>query len=107
VFSYAPHAPEQPVHARVLAIYRGVAQAGRNSVVALSAGTAQGLEVGHVLEIRQNGRLLQDREARQVISLAGEPIGHLLVFRLFDHIAYGLIMDASQPVSLGDVIVNP
>jgi len=105
--SYAPHPPEGNVQGRIVSVYRGVAQAGRNSVVALNVGKANGLEVGNVLAIKQGTRVVQDRETREMVQLPGEPIGHLLVFRVFDNIAYGLIMGSSRDIAIGDNVTNP
>ncbi len=107
VLNYAPRAPERDVSGRIVSVYRGVYQAGRNSVVAVSVGSSEGMDVGNVLMIRQNGGIVPDRDTREMVKLPDEPIGHLLVFRVFDHISYGLIVDASQAVAVGDVVVNP
>jgi len=105
--SYAPHPPEGNVQGRIVSVYRGVAQAGRNNVVALNVGKANGIEVGNVLAIKERTRVVQDRETREMIQLPGEPIGHLLVFRVFDKIAYGLIMGSSRDITVGDDVANP
>lgn len=107
VFSYAPRAPGTDIDGRIVAVYRGVTQIGRNNVVALSAGAADGLETGHVLAILQRGRLVVDRESREEVRLPDEAVGHLLIFRVFDKISYGLVMDASQAISVGDIVSNP
>lgn len=109
IVNYAPRAPESDVQGKIVAVYRGVAQAGRNSVVALNVGKNSGVDVGHVLAIRQRGAVVVDRESekRELIKLPDESTGHLLVFRVFDKIAYGLIMDASRAVSIGDTVVSP
>lgn len=105
--NYAPRPPEGQVTGRIVSVYRGVSQAGRNSVVSMNLGTQQGVAVGHVLAIKERARSIKDRETKEGINLPGEPIGHLLVFRVFDKIAYGLIMDAYKAVTVGDDIVNP
>ncbi|MBP8307127.1 MAG: LysM peptidoglycan-binding domain-containing protein [Burkholderiaceae bacterium] len=105
--NYAPRPPDGKLTGRIVSVYRGVAQAGRNSVVAMNLGTQQGVAVGHVLAIKERAREIKDRETKEGINLPGEPIGHLLVFRVFDKIAYGLIMDAYKAVTVGDDIVNP
>jgi len=106
---YAPRAPEAKVAGRIVAVYRGVTQVGRNSVVAVNVGTENGIEVGHVLGIAHRGATITDRTAaeREKVVLPDEPVGHLLVFRVFDKIAYGLVMDASQPIAVGDDVANP
>jgi hypothetical protein len=109
IVNYAPHAPENDIKGRIVSVYRGVAQAGRNSVVALNVGKDHGLDVGHVLSIQQRGAVVLDRESekRELIKLPDESTGYLLVFRVFDKIAYGLIMDARRAVSVGDNVVTP
>lgn len=107
VTSFAPRPPEGAVNGRIVSVVRGVTQAGRGSVVAVSAGSANGLEIGNVLSITQQPRTVFDHVARQWVQLPGEPVGHLLVFRVFDKIAYGLVMTSSGPVSIGDGVGNP
>ncbi|HEY0878079.1 MAG TPA: LysM peptidoglycan-binding domain-containing protein [Zeimonas sp.] len=106
---YAPRPPESQVSGRIVAVYRGVTQVGRNSVVAVNVGRQHGIDVGHVLGIEHRGATITDRTApdRERIELPDEPVGHLLVFRVFDKIAYGLVMDASHPISVGDDVANP
>ncbi len=107
--TYAPRPPDSQVGGRIVSVYRGVTQVGRNSVVAVNVGKEQGIAVGHVLGISQYGRTVTDREAPKAdkIVLPDEPVGHLLVFRVFDKIAYGLVMDASHPIAVGDAVSNP
>ena len=107
--TYAPHPPAAAVNGRIVSVYRGVAQVGRTNVVALNVGKANGLEVGNVLAILQRGRTVTDREAvkPEQVSLPDRSVGHLLVFRVFDKIAYGLVMEASHPIAVGDAVSNP
>ena len=107
VLSYAPRPPDSQVRGRVVSVYRGVAQAAKNNVVAVNLGKANGLEVGNVLAIIEHGRIVPDRETKELIQLPGEPIGHLMIFRTFDKIAYGLIMESSRDVGIGDDVSNP
>ena len=105
--SYAPRAPQTALAGRLVSVYRGVAQAGRNSVVAVSLGRKDGVEIGHVLAIRERAREVRDEETRKMVGLPGETIGQVLVFRVFDSIAYGLIVRATKAVSVGDDILTP
>ncbi len=103
----APRAPSDPVHSEIISVYRGLNQAGKYSVVAISAGKQQGLEVGHVLKIETPGRLIRDRETKDMVQLPSESAGELLLFRVFDRIAYGLVMSASAAISVGAPVTNP
>ncbi len=52
--NYLPHAPTRKVDARIIAVYGALYEAGSNSIVAISKGARDGLEVGHVLAIYRN-----------------------------------------------------
>ncbi len=52
--SYVPRPPARAVDARIIGAYGGLYEVGPNSIVALSKGARDGLEVGHVLAIYRN-----------------------------------------------------
>lgn len=52
--NYVPHAPAKKIDARIIAAYGGLFEVGANSIIALSKGARDGLEVGHVLAIYRN-----------------------------------------------------
>jgi hypothetical protein len=51
VFSYVPRAPWRPVRGRIVSTYGTLGETGPLGIVALSKGSNDGLEVGHVLAI--------------------------------------------------------
>ena len=57
--------------ARVVSIYDGVNEAGRNNVITLGFGQRDGAEVGHVLALyRERGSVdYRDAEAKQTYKL--------------------------------------
>ncbi|MEZ5729584.1 MAG: LysM domain-containing protein [Burkholderiaceae bacterium] len=108
ILNFAPRPPEAKVSGRIVSVYRGVTQVGRNSVVAINRGEADGLKVGNVLAIKLLGRTIVDRENKnERVKLPDESVGHLMIFRVFDKIAYGLVMEASQSISVGDTVTSP
>jgi hypothetical protein len=56
VFAYVPHAPDRPINARIVSTYGGLWETGPLSIIALSRGTRDGLEVGHVLALHRDQR---------------------------------------------------
>jgi len=52
--NYVPHAPEKKIEARIIAAYGGLFEVGALSIVAISKGARDGLEVGHVLALYRN-----------------------------------------------------
>jgi hypothetical protein len=43
----------------------------------------------------------------QQVRLPDEQVGSLFIFRVFKHISYGLIMQVTAPVEVGDVAKSP
>lgn len=108
--SYAPRAPGNPVDGRVVSIYgSSVANAAQNQVVAINRGTKDGMEIGHVLAILKDGRRITDKTdpARPELKLPNERNGLLMVFRTFEKVSYGLVLEITEGVRVGDRLVNP
>jgi len=108
--SYVPHAPANSVEARVVSIYGdAVSNAAKGQVVSINRGSRDGIELGHVLAIMTDGARLVDPTdaARPVIKLPDERNGLLMVFRTFDRVSYGLVLDMTSGVKVGDRLVNP
>ena len=108
-FSYVPHAPEGKVAARVVSIYDGVNEAGRNNVITLGFGQRDGAEVGHVLALyRERGSVdYRDAEGKQTYKLPEKRSGLVFVFRTFDRVSYALVMDGVKPVRVGYEALHP
>jgi nucleoid-associated protein YgaU len=108
--SYVPHAPRGKVDARIVSIYgSAVVNAAQNQVVVISRGTRDGVENGDVMAILKDGARLIDKtdEARAEVKLPDERNGLLMVFRTFDRLSYGLILDITDGAKVGDRLVNP
>ncbi|AXS78577.1 LysM peptidoglycan-binding domain-containing protein [Dechloromonas sp. HYN0024] len=109
IITYAPYRPDQQISARVMSIYGGVEEGGANSVVSLTSGKKDGLEVGHVVALSRN-RIsvnISDEGVRTSTPVPEERYGLAFVFRVFDHVAYALVVDASKAVMIGDAAKNP
>jgi nucleoid-associated protein YgaU len=108
IFNYMPHAPEQAVNARVVSIYGGVNQAGQNSIVSINRGSDAGLDVGTVLGLSRFGQTIADRtDNKKMIRLPDERYGSLFIFRVFKNISYGLVMQVTDTVVVGDLAQSP
>lgn len=117
--SAVPRAPEKPVQARVMSSYNGVENAGSNMVVTLNKGRDVGLEIGHVLAIWRTGDRVVDvenapkgfwqrmRGEKTTVQLPNEQYGQLVVFRVFEKVAYALVVGTTLPVKLGDTVTQP
>jgi hypothetical protein len=109
ILSYVPHAPTTLIHGQIAAMYGGVTEAGRNSIVTLNRGRRDGLEVGHVLALYRKGvtREVRIDDKIEIHQLPDERYGLIFVFRTFERIAYALVMNVSRPVTIADVVRTP
>mgnify|MGYP000076316197 CR=1 FL=1 len=115
VRNYVPHAPLSAIDARVMSIYAGVTYAGQSQVVTVNRGSIDGLDVGSVLQLYHFGKTVADPEGktgflgmkRAQMKLPDEQYGSLFIFRTFGHVSYGLIMQVTAPVEVGDVAKSP
>lgn len=120
--SFVPHAPDNMVNGRIIKIYGGVAEAGPETVVSINLGKLNGIEDGHVLAISRHGRIIKDPEYKKdktkpvdtqsnikpdEIKLPDERVGLMMVFRTFDRVSYGLIMQTSDAIYTLDSVHTP
>lgn len=127
---YAPHAPDQAVNAKVVAALGGPVYAGTWMTLVLNQGMRDGLEVGHVLALFRAGRSVADpkciradkiafmaggrshaeeckKNVNDAAALPDTKVGLAFVYRVFDKVAYALVMQGVEPVTVGDVARNP
>ena len=128
LMNYVPHAPAGPVDGRIIALESDLAtEAGRGSIVTIDRGKSNGIEVGTVLAIYRVVPPIVDprpsNEPEQIDPNGGEPTrfftpvrtlqvpdersGLLFVFRVFDRVAYAILLNQTDPVFVGDHVRNP
>ena len=110
LINYMPHRPDKAIEGRIASVYGGVGGAGRNSVIALNRGQRDGLEIGHVLALhRDRSDTFRNPETgrMETLRLPDQRYGLVFVFRVFDRIAYALILDSEGPASIGDLLRQP
>jgi hypothetical protein len=109
VMNYIPHPPAKMITGKVLGIYAGVNFGGPLSVVTLNRGKADGLEPGHVLAADLGGTAVDNRYKgeKSTYQIPDARNGLLFVFRVFDRVSYAMIMNATNPVVVGDTVRTP
>ncbi len=111
--NYLPHAPKNELSGRILAIYGGLREAGRNSIVTINRGARDGIENGHVLALYRLGNTVTDTanvrgdRVSTSVKLPDERYGLVFVFRTFDQVSYALVMESSRSVTTNDVVQKP
>ena len=105
--NFFPSAPSSAIDGRIISVVGGVTQIGQYMVVVMNRGSGNGLAVGDVLSVFQTGEVVEDRFRGGSVVLPEEEAGTIMVFKTFDRISYGLVMEATQAIHVHDVIRNP
>lgn len=119
---FFPHPPKQQTaygKARVLAVADSYTSGGPRDVIAISLGSREGVDNGTVFSVWREGsnvgdrvKIGPDRDEDTVlyenkIRLPDEFAGHVMVFRTFDKMSYGLVMDSIKPSRVGYHLKHP
>jgi hypothetical protein len=106
------------LNGQVLAVVDGLAVAGRYQVLAINRGKRDGLVPGNVVAIYARGVDVRDLYSRgqdwtkftanyATVKLPDERSGTLLLFTVTDRMSYGLVVESTQPMRIGDFIKHP
>jgi LysM repeat protein len=107
--TYIPRAPDKKITGRVLSMYSGVSFSGPQQILTINRGKNDGVEPGHVLAVDKAGQEVANRFEgfRTDYKLPDNRNGLIYVFRSFDRLSYALVMNAVQPIVVGDTVRTP
>jgi hypothetical protein len=108
--AFYPKPPGSEINGSIISVLNGVSQIGQYHVVVLDRGASDGLQVGDVLAIDHKGEVVRDDvtpKRGDTVKLPDEQAGHLMVFRTFDRVSFGLVMDATRAIHVLDKVRNP
>lgn len=109
--SFIPHAPDFETRGTIISLFDAISQIGKTQVAVINLGSRDGMEKGHVLTVLQAGRTVRDTygpsSSETRVALPEERTGVMMIFRIFDKVSYGLIMESTRPISVGDAVETP
>ena len=105
--NFYPRTPSRNIEGRIIAVVGGVTQIGQYQVVVMNRGSNEGLSMGDVLMVFQAGKTITDRVRGGKVKLPDEKAGTVMVFKTYDRISYGLVMEATQAIHIHDAVRNP
>jgi LysM repeat protein len=115
---FVPSPPKMNVNGRIMAVSDGVTVIGQYEVVVINRGGRDGLAPGNVLAVFSASDPVYDNSkngfvhptstlfARKV-KLPDERTGTFMVFKTFDRMSYGLIMEAKDIIHVADKVESP
>tara|TARA_B100001123_G_scaffold444109_1_gene592008 strand:+ start:484 stop:1506 length:1023 start_codon:yes stop_codon:yes gene_type:complete len=104
---FFPRTPDNEVSGYIVGINDGLSEVGVLSVVIVSLGYAEGIKRGDVVQVSRRGAVAKDPATGKIISLPEEPSAYLMVFKVFEKVSYGLIIQADRIVHLYDRVSSP
>lgn len=114
---FIPSAPRVKTDGRIISVANGVTVIGQYEVVVVNRGARDGLAPGNVLGVFDTGPVIADTDKKgffnldklgaKKVALPSERTGTFMVFKTFDNISYGLIMEATNLIRVGDKVQNP
>jgi hypothetical protein len=104
---FFPSEPPEGVDGEILRVARGVRSIGQFDVVTINKGEREGLEAGNIFRVYLRGDRVRDPLTNERLQLPEEQAGLMMVFRVFEKAAYGLILEADLPMSVGDQVRSP
>lgn len=105
--NFYPRAADPDLAGRIISVFDGVSQIGQYQVVTLSRGAADGLEVGHVLDVFQSGRQTRDPYSGRYVPLPELYAGTVMVFKREERVSFALVVDAEREIHLYDRVRGP
>ena len=117
-----PTEPNFEVSGTVLAMTNTERMASQLDSILMNVGSSEGLRMGDVVSVeKMSERVVDeiDRESggfgnrmgaffsNEKVALPGKEVATVLVYRVFDHLSYGIVISSAEPIRVGDRIVNP
>lgn len=105
--NFFPSAPDVDLKGKILAVEGGLSQVGKLDVVIVNRGEREGLREGNVLAVYKRGEQVRDRITNEVVLLPDERAGLLMVFRTFEKLSLGIVLEAELPLTVKDIVRTP
>lgn len=105
--TFFPSEPAENINGLILDVPRGVTQIGQLDVVTINKGERDGLAEGNVLAVYKTGETVRDRVSGKMVKIPDERSGLLMIFRTYDKMSYGLVLQASRQLEVLDKVKNP
>lgn len=115
--NFFPKSPDYEIDGRIISVVDGVSLIGQYQVVVVNRGSRDGLAPGDVLDVFQTGQTVKDRFAGggflsastggETVKLPDEQAGTVMMFKVYDRIGYGLVMEATSAIRVLDSVKNP
>ena len=97
--------PDFPVDdAHIIAARSGKTNIGISDVVVVNRGHRDSLKAGDLLAVNQTGQTVIDPLSQTAVRMPDSEAGVLVIFDVYERASFGLVLEASRPLAVGDKV---
>ena len=115
---YYPKVPDRMIDARVISLFDAISASAKYQIVVINKGEDAGLKIGNVLATYYRGGEARDKfmarktyergqEEKLKVTLPDERSGLMMIFKVFDKVSYGLILESKRVIRKNDPARTP
>jgi len=107
---YFPRLPDRDIQGRIIHLPDALFGIAKLQVAVINKGAREGLESGNLLAIYTKGMTVYDHYSRGKkvdLDLPDVRSGLLMLFRTFDHVSYGLVLESTRVIHENDIVRTP
>ncbi len=107
---FIPHAPKSKIDGTVMSVIDDRTVVAEYDIVIINRGTRHGLEPGNVLATWEAGEEVRDLTANaesRKLQLPDERTGLFMVFKTYERMSYGLMLESEREIHVGDKVTSP
>ncbi len=107
---YFPRLPDRNIEGRIIHLSDALFGIAKLQVAVINKGSREGLESGNLLAIYSKGKTVYDHysKGKKVdLDLPDVRSGLMMIFRTFDYVSYGLVLESTRVIHNKDMVRNP
>jgi hypothetical protein len=107
---YFPRLPDRNLEGKIIHLPDALFGIAKLQVAVINRGSREGLEVGNLLAIYTKGMAIYDHYSRGKkvdLDLPDVRSGLMMIFRTFDNVSYGLVLESIRVIHENDMVRTP
>jgi hypothetical protein len=107
---YFPRVPDIKINGQIISLYDALFGVAQYQIVVINKGELDGLEVGNLLATYTLGATVRDHNDKrhsEPVKLPDERSGLVMIFKTFERVSYGLVLESTRVIHKLDKIETP
>jgi len=107
---FFPRLPDRDVQGKIIHLPDALFGVAKLQVAVINKGSRDGIESGNLLAVYSKGQSVYDhynRGKKVELDLPDVRSGMLMIFRAFDQVSYGLVLESTRVIHKHDIVRTP